>query len=120
MFERRHEPLLPRSRFALRVLGFLAAAAAIDCLAVAVGAVGYRALEGFSWLDAVANAAMVITGNGPINELRTPGGRIFATFDALLGEAVYVVVVGVLLTPVFHRFLHWFHLKVEAAEQGTK
>jgi hypothetical protein len=89
----------------------VAIAAVIDCLAVALGAVGYRSLEGFSWLDAVVNAAMIMKGNGPMNPLRTPGGRLFAAVDALIGEAVYIVVVAVLLTPVVHRAVHSFHRK---------
>jgi hypothetical protein len=111
MFERAHEPLLSGPRFALRMAKFLAAAAVIDCLALAFGAVGYRALEGLGWLDAFVNAAMVMTGNGPINALKTPGGKLFAAVDALVGEAVYVVVVGVLLTPVVHRLMHAFHVR---------
>lgn len=111
MFERPHEQLLSRPRFAWRMAKFLAAAAAIDLLAVAFGAAGYRIFEGLSWLDAVVNASMVMTGNGPVNQLKTPGGRLFAAVDALLGEAVYILVVAVLLTPVVHRFLHAFHRK---------
>ena len=111
MFERSHEQLLSRPRFALRMVKFLAAAAVIECLAVALGAVGYRSLEGLGWLDAVANAAMVMTGNGPMNELKTPGGTLFAAVDALIGKAVYVLVVAVLLTPVVHRLPHSFYRK---------
>jgi hypothetical protein len=116
MFERAHEPLLSKARFALRMARFLAAAAVIDCLAVAFGAVGYRSLEGLDWLDAMVNAAMVMTGNGPISELRTAGGKLFAAVDALVGEAVYVVVAGVLLTPVAHRLMHAFHAKTPQQE----
>ena len=72
----------------------------IDRLAVAAGAVGYRSLEGLSWLDAMVNAAMIMTGNDPMNALKAPGGRLFAAADALIGEAVYVLVVTVRLTPV--------------------
>ena len=111
MFERLNERLLSRPRFALRMAKFLAVAVVIDCLAVALGAVGYRSLEGLSWLDAVVNAVMVMTGNGPMNELKTPNGKLFATVDALVGKAVYVLVVAVLLTPVVHRLLHSFHRK---------
>ena len=111
MYERADERLLPRRRFALRMAKFLAAALAIDCLAVALGAVGYRTLEGLSWLDSVVDSAMVITGNGPMSELKTPAGKLFAAFDALIGAAVYVVVVGVLLSPLAHRLMHSFHLK---------
>ncbi len=111
MFERSHEPLLSRSLFALRLARFLAAAALIDLLLVALGAVGYRCLEGVTWLDAVTDAAMVMTGNGPITHLRTPGGKLFAVFDALVGQAVYMLVIAMLLTPFAHRVLHAFHLK---------
>ena len=64
-------------------------------------------LDGF-----LVNAAMLITGNGPINELKTPAGRLFAAADALFGEALYVIVVAVLLTPIVHRMLHSFHLDI--------
>ena len=50
---------------------------------------------------------MLITGNGPINELKTPAGRLFAAADALFGEALYVIVVAVLLTPIVHRLLRF-------------
>jgi len=40
---------------------------------------------------------MVMTGNGPIRTLHTPGGRLFTAVDTLAGEAVYVFVVAVLL-----------------------
>ena len=117
MFERQHEQLLPTSRFALRMAKVVAAAAAIDCLATAFGAVGYRILEGLSWLDAIVNAAMVMTGNGPMNQLKTPGGRLFAAVDALAGEAVYILVVAVLLTPVVHRLMHSFHRKTSEQDR---
>ncbi len=71
----------------------------------------YRCLEGLSWLDAVVNAAMVTTCNGPMNELKTPSGGLFATVDALVGEAVYALVVAVLLAPLVHLLLHSFHSK---------
>jgi hypothetical protein len=117
MFERRHEPLLSRSYFALRVVGFFVAAMLLDCLVVALGAVGYRCFEGMSWVDAAIDSAMVITGNGPIVELKTSGGRIFAALDALAGAGMYVIVAGVLLMPIFHRLLHYFHMDIPQKEE---
>ena len=42
----------------------------------------------------------LMTGNGPMNSLKTPGGTLFAAVDALIGKAVYVLVVAVLFIPV--------------------
>lgn len=119
MFERHHEPMLSRGRFALRMLTFFALAVFIDCVALAVGAIGFRCTEGFGWLDCVVNSAMIITGNGPIDKLTTTGGKLFASGNALLGEALYVIVTAVLLAPIFHRLLHWFHMKPETLEQDA-
>jgi hypothetical protein len=72
---------------------------------------GYRLLEGFSWIDSTLNAAMILGGMGPVNELHTTAGKIFASCYALFSGIVFLVSVGVLLAPVIHRLLHQFHLQ---------
>lgn len=120
MLERHYQPLLSRRQFSLRMLAFFAVAVAIDSTALAVSALGFHFLEGFTWVDSVVNAAMIMTGNGPIVELTTTGGKLFAAVDALLGEALYVVVVAVLLAPIFHRLMHTFHLEPKELEEGKE
>jgi hypothetical protein len=111
MFEKKHQPLISHSRFIRRMFGFIGVAAALDGTAVLIGAVGFRLLEKTTWPNALVNAAFVITGNGPINEIQTAPARAFAAFYALSGGIVFAAVVGVLLVPVFHRVLHSFHLE---------
>ena len=48
---------------------------------------------------------------GPINELYTTGGKLFASFYALFSGIVFLVIAGVLIAPVAHRFLHQLHLE---------
>lgn len=115
-FEQRHQPLLPWHRFGLRMLGFLAAALALDALAIVVGAVGYHHFERLEWMDAALNAAMVITGNGPLQPMHSVNGKLFEMGYALVGDIVFVVVVSVILAPVFHRVLHAFSLHVPDEE----
>jgi hypothetical protein len=50
---------------------------------------------------------------GPVNPLRTSAGKIFASFYALYSGVVLLASVGVLAAPIFHRFLHHFHLQDE-------
>ena len=113
MFEKHGQPLISRRKFAARVVAGLAIGLGIDLLAVVVGAAGYHSIEGMSWLDGFVNAAMVITGNGPITPLQTSGGKVFLIFDALLGALAFITVAGVMLAPIFHRLLHAFHLEVD-------
>lgn len=75
-----------------------------------IGMLGYHVLEHLSWIDSLLNAAMILGGMGPVNPLQTDAGKIFASFYALYSGVVLLASVGVLAAPIFHRFLHHFHL----------
>lgn len=78
--------------------------------ALAIGATGYHVLDGLPWLDAVLNAAMILTGMGPINPISTPAAKVFATCYALFSGVFFLTMVAVLLAPALHHFLHRFRL----------
>jgi len=37
---------------------------------MAVGVIGYQTLAGFSWIDSLLNAAMILEGMGPVSQLQ--------------------------------------------------
>jgi hypothetical protein len=74
---------------------------------------GYHFLEGFSWIDSLLNASMILGGMGPVNPLQTNNGKLFASAYALFSGMIFLVIIGVLFAPLFHRFLHHFHLEAE-------
>ncbi len=113
MFERKSEPLLSRAAFAARMARSAAAALALVGLSLAMGMSGYHLFEGMAWIDALVNSAMLLGGMGPVGELHTSAGKVFASLYALYCGLVLIVVIGVLFAPVFHRFMHRFHLEVE-------
>ncbi len=78
-----------------------------------IGILGYHFLEDLSWLDSFLNASMILGGMGPVNPVKTNAGKIFASFYALYSGVVLLASVGVLAAPIFHRFLHRFHLADE-------
>ncbi len=111
MYEHRTDHLLPKPAYRRRVArqGLLGLALAL--IALAIGIVGYHFLEDMPWLDALVNASMILGGMGPVNELHTAGGKIFASAYALFSGAGFLVIVAIVMAPVFHRFLHRFHLE---------
>jgi hypothetical protein len=114
MFEHRRQPLLSRAAFLRRVARHAGIALGIVFGSLVLGIVGYHSLEGLSWIDALVNAAMLLGGMGPVNELHTDAGKLFAAFYALYSGVVFLVVVAVLFAPLIHRFLHRFHLEMGA------
>jgi hypothetical protein len=113
MFEHRSKPLLPRLKFIKRMISFALLSAGFVTFSLMVGMVGYRIFENFSWVDAFVNAAMLMGGMGPVNELHTDAGKIFAGIYSMYCGLMFIIAVGFLVAPVFHRFLHRFHLEMD-------
>ena len=111
MFENKNSPLLPRKEFIGRMSRCVGLSAAIAMATLATGMIGYRLFENMGWADAFANASMILSGMGPLGNLNTTGGKIFAGCYALFCGLVFCTILAVLLAPIFHRFLHKFHLE---------
>jgi hypothetical protein len=110
ILERRHQPLASRSRFLRRMSVCLLLALALVVFALTVGTLGYHWFADFGWVDSLLNAAMILTGMGPIGALTTTRAKLFASAYALFSGLVFLTLVITLLTPVIHRMLHAFHL----------
>lgn len=111
MFEHRTQALLTPREFLARLVRHFGLAVAILACSLAIGVVGYHVLESMPWVDATLNAAMILGGMGPVGELHSTGGKLFAAAYALYSGVVFLVVVGVLFAPIVHRALHRFHLE---------
>lgn len=113
MFETRSKPLLPRPSYYARLARSAAIGLAVIAFALGAGMLGYHHFEGMPWIDAFANAAMILSGMGPLATLTTAKGKLFAGFYALFSGLVFVVVMGIVFAPVVHRFMHRFHLEMD-------
>jgi len=89
----------------------VALAAAIVGVSLLVGMWGYEHYEHLPWRDAFLNTAMLLGGMGPVDPLRTNGGKLFAGIFALYAGVVFLVVAGLFLVPVIHRIAHLFHFE---------
>ena len=120
MFEHHRQQLLPRRAFLFRLGRFAAAAFVLIVVSWIIGILGYRALEGMSWIDATLNAAMILGGMGPVDPLHTDAGKLFASFYALFSGILFLVVASVLIAPILHRLLHQFHLAEDKREEEAE
>ena len=116
-FEQRGEPLASPAAFRRRLLlNFLVA-----CLFIGVslfaGMSGYHFFEGMSWVDAYVNASMILSGMGPVSELKTASGKVFAGTYALYSGLMVVLATGLIIAPIVHRVMHRFHVADEAEEK---
>lgn len=111
MFEHRSQPLLPRHLYIRRLLRHGLLAVIVIIVSLLIGVAGYHLTEGLPWLDSLLNASMILSGMGPVNELFSNSGKLFASFYALFSGIVFLAVAAILIAPVAHRFLHRLHLE---------
>ncbi len=110
MFERKHEKLAPFSVFIRRLAASLLSAVLLIAAALFMGVAGYHWIAGFHWVDSLLEASMILGGMGPVNPLPTEASKIFASGYALFSGLMFIALMGIVLSPVIHRFLHKFHL----------
>ena len=111
------KPLPHRSLFLRRSIRSLAIGCGLIGACLGVGVIGYHYFAGMIWIDSLVNASMILSGMGPVGELRTDAGKLFASFYALFSGVAFISSVGVVLGPAVHRFLHRFHLEMTAKQE---
>jgi hypothetical protein len=110
-FERHGHPIASRRKFLARMGIAVGLWLVLTTVGLAVGIAGYAFFEGMSLVDAFVNAAMILSGMGPMGELKTTGGKIFAGLYAMLSGLIIIIATGFVLAPIFHRVLHRFHVE---------
>lgn len=109
-YESRRQPVAPPVVFYSRITRNALWSLVVVALSLLIGSLGYMYFEGMRAIDAFANAAMILSGMGPLNPLITDGGKLFAALYAIVSGFLLLGLAGLMLAPVFHRILHRFHV----------
>jgi hypothetical protein len=94
----------------MRYAGF---ALLILLFSIGIGVLGYHHYGNLPWVDSFLNASMILAGMGPVDKMETEAGKLFSALYALFSGISFLTFFGVLFAPVYHRFLHKFHLDIE-------
>ncbi len=103
--------LLPRREFILRLGWSVATGFILIGFSLSLGMLGYHFLCHLPWIDAFLDAAMILSGMGPVSPIATSPGKLFAGFYAIYCGVALIGTTGVIMAPVIHRALHRFHLE---------
>ena len=110
MFEHISKPVLPRAQFVSRQWWALLLGVVLITVSLAIGMVGYRYyFPTLDWADAFVNAAMILSGMGPLAVPETTAAKIFSGMYAIYSGLMLVMTAGVIFAPLVHRFLHKLH-----------
>ena len=112
MYEHKRQPLAPVGTFYKRILKNLLIAVAVMAISLAIGITGYYySCNDITALDAFHNAAMILSGMGPVITISCKTGKWFSSFYALFSGVIFISNMGIILLPVAHRLFHSLHLE---------
>ncbi len=103
-----HQPFT-HSHWLTQVRRSLLLAMLIVGASLAVGVVGYHALGGLQWIDALLEASMILGGMGAIAPMTNDSVKIFASIYALYSGLMLLTTTGLLLAPWIQRMLYHTH-----------
>jgi hypothetical protein len=110
-FESSKDALIPALAFYLRLAKSFGATLLIVAVSLGMGTAGYVYFGNLQPVDGLLNAAMILTGMGPVDKMETTAGKLFATFYALYSGIAFLSMIAILMAPLLHRFMHRFHLE---------
>ena len=87
-------------------------------LSVGTGTLGYHHFGQLSWLDSFHMSSMILTGMGPVADMKTDIAKIFSSIFALYSGVAFLSITAVFFAPIVHRLLHILHVEREENEAG--
>lgn len=119
-FEHHTQKVIPFNQFITRLLRYTFFSAALIFISVLIGAIGYHHFGHIRWIDSFHMSCMILTGMGPVAEMKTNSAIIFSSLFALYSGVAFLSIIAVFLAPVVHRLLHKLHVEKDDNENGLK
>ncbi|TAH42825.1 MAG: hypothetical protein EYC69_04440 [Bacteroidetes bacterium] len=104
--EHRKQKLVPLRHFFLRMFRYGLFALALISVSLGIGIIGYHHYAQLNFLDSFHMSSMILTGMGPVTEMKSEEAKIFSSFYALYSGVAFLSITAVFLAPVVHRILH--------------
>ena len=103
--------LMRMEHFVLRVLRFYFLALLVFFIGLLPGIIGFYFIEGHSIMESMLNALSMLSVQAIEPAPITQTGRFFIAIYGLFLQSVFIISIGLIVTPFIHRILHKWHLE---------
>ncbi len=104
--EHRKQKIIPFPKFLLRLGRYALFSSMLIFLSVFIGVIGYHHFGQLKWLDSFHMSCMILTGMGPVADMKADAAKIFSSFFALYSGVAFLSITAVFFAPIVHRILH--------------
>jgi hypothetical protein len=109
-FESGNQELASKKKFVLRMFKYMLLAGLLVVGSAAIGTLGYMHFANLGMLDSFHMACLILTGMGPVVEMKTTAAKMFSSFYALYSGVAFLSITAVFFAPLVHRLLHVLNL----------
>jgi hypothetical protein len=109
--EHRKQKVASIPTFLLRLARYGLFSAMLIVISSVIGIAGYHFIGKLNWLDSFHMSCMILTGMGPVAEMKTDGAKIFSSLYALYSGVAFLSITAVFFAPIIHRILHILHVE---------
>lgn len=102
----RNKNILPPKEFAKRVIKYSVFAIVLLTFSLGIGVLGYHFYGKLGWIDSIYNASLILTGMGPVDEMKTVSAKLFASMYAIFSGVIFLSTVAIFFSPFAHRLMH--------------
>jgi hypothetical protein len=103
-------------QFLFRLGRYALFSAILITFSVFMGTLGYHIFGKLSWLDSFHMSCMILTGMGPVMEMKSDIAKIFSSLYALYSGVAFLSITAVFFAPIVHRLLHILHVEDDQDE----
>lgn len=118
ILEHKSQKVLSITAFLKRQGRYALFAFSLVLASVAIGTIGYRFISNLDWIDSFHMACMILTGMGPVVEMKTEEAKLFSSFYALYSGVAFLSITAVFFAPLIHRLLHILHVEDASPENS--
>jgi hypothetical protein len=111
--EHRKQNIAPVHVFIRRLARYALFAFILIAFSVSLGTIGYHNIAELDWLDSFHMACMILTGMGPVAEMKTDAAKLFSSLYALYSGVAFLSITAVFFAPIIHRLLHILQIDTE-------
>ena len=120
MYEKKNENVAPLPVFFRRVFYNIFVACVLLLVCLVIGIMGFHYINSSPWIDALHNASMLLSGMGPVVEMKSTGAKFFSSFYALFSGVAFITNIGIILAPAAHRLFHRLHVQEDDSDAPQK
>lgn len=111
--EKKSQQVVSVNRFVIRMFKYLGFASILIAISVGIGMIGYHHFAKIGWIDSFHMSCLILTGMGPVVEMKSVGAKLFSSFYALYSGVAFLSITAVVFSPIIHRLLHILHVEDE-------